>query len=347
MPVHPRHLSKSAKTQTASFVQAQLAGGADRANAPFFIAPFDIRVEDIKLLPLAAKVIDADEVSTWTVVSRAEFGGPPTEVIEVEFDGVEVITAEPVGVGDGTETEFPLDHVPVSDLVVKLNGTPTTAFDMDITNPKLVIFDVAPVDEALAADTITSLNAGGTASVITIDAVTAKAFAGAAGNGIVILFDSADLGSAAGAVSYDDTAKEITITIDTNGGHGNSIITAAAIKALLEGLTVSASTGHLAVTIDTAGDGFTVAHDMGVTEATLTGGVTKHTITADYVGSDNPVPNEFPGNHEPRSIFPEGVGGDERVVPAGGYLELEIANSGTAETPATLVQIIYSNAQDL
>ncbi len=270
MPVIPRHMSKSAKTHVATYLEPLLGAGVDKINAPIFVAPQDIHIEDIVVVPTGDATIPDSNESEWTFVKRDAYGGPSDEIRVIEFN----------------------------------------------RNARVVI---------------TSLNDGGTASVVTVSAADApKVFAGTAGNGLKIVFVSDDIDDAAGAIAYDPSANEIEVTIDTNVGGGNGLLTAAALETLLEGLTITAADDHLVVTVDTAGDGFSVADDVGVTEGVLAGG----------------VDDLFPDATEPYSVIPPGID-ENRLIPQGGTLELAIANSGAAATPATLVQIIYSIAQEL
>ncbi len=268
MPVIPRHMSKSAKTHVMSFIEPALGAGVDKNGAPVFVAPLDILIEDIIMVPLGDPTIALGEESEWTFTTRPVPGGPSEDIQDIDFN------------------------------------EPATAV-------------------------ITSLETTPSAAEITVRATQSpRVFAGTAGNGLRIVFVADDINDAAGDIAYDDTTGVIEITIDTNAGAGNGVITAAAVDTLLEGLTIAAATDHLDVTVDNAGGGFTVADDVGVTEGVLTGGQ-----------------DEFPNDGEVYDVLPD-VLDENRLLPRGGLLEIAIVNDGAA-TPATLVQIVYSIAQEL
>ena len=158
MPVIPRHMSKSAKLHVFGFEQAALAANADRAQLPFFVSPLEIYLEEIIVVPLGSKTLDAaEDTSVWEIAKRDQVGGAPAVIQTVTFNGLETITGEAVGTGDGSEKEFELDHYPISNLVVKIKGTPTTAYSIDPDNPKLIVFDEAvPNGDAVTADYVGS-----------------------------------------------------------------------------------------------------------------------------------------------------------------------------------------------
>jgi hypothetical protein len=158
MPVIPRHMSKSAKLHVFGFDQAALAANGDRAQLPFFVSPLEIYLEEIVVVPLGDKTMDdAEDTSVWEIAKRDQVGGAPAVIQTVTFNGLETITGEAVGKGNGSKTEFELDHYPISNLVVKIEGTPTTAYSIDPDNPKLIVFDEAvDNDDDVTADYVGS-----------------------------------------------------------------------------------------------------------------------------------------------------------------------------------------------
>ena len=103
MPVIPRHMSKSAKTGVASFVEPALGAGVDKNGAPVFVAPLDVRIEDIILIPLDDAVCALGEDSAWSFVNRPVPGGPSEDIRVIDFfePATAVITSQNDG---GTAT---------------------------------------------------------------------------------------------------------------------------------------------------------------------------------------------------------------------------------------------------